>query len=62
MAAMAGLLGIELAKEGAYRLGDALRPATTADITRAWTLVSRASVSALALALLVVVARGFVSP
>jgi adenosylcobinamide-phosphate synthase len=62
MAAMAGLLGIELEKEGAYRLGDALRPADTADITRAWGLVSRASASALALTLLVVLARGFASP
>jgi adenosylcobinamide-phosphate synthase len=59
MAAMAGLLGIELEKEGAYRLGDALRPADTADITRAWTLVSRAAASALALTLLIVLVRGF---
>jgi cobalamin biosynthesis protein CobD/CbiB len=34
MAAMAGALGLTLAKRGAYRLGDG-RPATAADIGRA---------------------------
>jgi adenosylcobinamide-phosphate synthase len=58
MAVMAGLLGVELAKDGAYRLGDALRPIETRDITTAWGLVFRAAVSALALTLVVIIARG----
>lgn len=36
MAAMAGLLGVELAKPGAYRLGDAVRPVNAATIAEAW--------------------------
>ncbi|HVW30581.1 MAG TPA: adenosylcobinamide-phosphate synthase CbiB [Polyangiaceae bacterium] len=46
MAAMAGLLGVELAKTGHYVLGDAKRPVEPADITRAWRLVFIASFSA----------------
>ena len=50
MAAMAGLLGVRLAKEGHYALGDARRPLATTDITLAWRVVSIASLAALALA------------
>ncbi len=35
MSGMAGALGVELAKEGHYRLGDATRPLEPADVTRA---------------------------
>lgn len=35
MSGMAGALGVELEKEGQYRLGDATRPLEPADITRA---------------------------
>jgi adenosylcobinamide-phosphate synthase len=58
MAAMAGLLGVELAKENAYRLGDPLRPIETRDITAAWRLVLRATVLALFVAVAVLVVRG----
>ena len=44
MAAMAGLLGIELAKAGHYRLGDGGRPATAGDIQQAWRLTSLAAI------------------
>jgi adenosylcobinamide-phosphate synthase len=54
MAAMAGLLGVRLAKEGHYALGDARRPLATADITLAWRVVSIGSLAALALAALAV--------
>lgn len=59
MATMAGLLGVELAKDGAYRLGDALRPIETRDITEAWRLVLRASVGALLLTVAVRLAPGW---
>lgn len=56
MAAMAGLLGVRLVKEGHYALGDCGRGggALTPDrITAAWRLVSIASLGALGLAVLV---------
>jgi adenosylcobinamide-phosphate synthase len=52
MATMAGLLGIELAKEGHYRLGDPIAPARAADIDAAWRLVRVAALLAAALAVL----------
>jgi adenosylcobinamide-phosphate synthase len=58
MAAMAGLLGVELAKENAYRLGDPLRPIEARDITAAWRLVLRATVGALLVAVVVLLLRG----
>jgi adenosylcobinamide-phosphate synthase len=36
MAAMAGILGVELAKAGQYRLGEAIEPLVPAQIDRAW--------------------------
>jgi adenosylcobinamide-phosphate synthase len=58
MAAMAGLLGVQLSKENAYRLGDPLRPIETRDITLAWRLVLRATFLALFVAVAVLVLRG----
>lgn len=58
MAAMAGLLGVELEKGGHYRLGDALRAIETRDITAAWRLVSRASIGALGMTLLLLLLTG----
>ena len=58
MAAMAGLLGVELVKDDAYRLGDALRPIEARDITLAWRLVFRATVGALLDTVLVLLLRG----
>ena len=49
MAAMAGLLGVRLVKEGHYALGDARDALTTAKITAAWRIVSLASSLALGL-------------
>ena len=49
MAAMAGLLGIQLEKSGHYRLGDATRPIEARDITRAWRIVSGAAHASAAL-------------
>jgi adenosylcobinamide-phosphate synthase len=46
MAAMAGLLGVELAKVGHYRLGDPLRPLSPHTITAAWRLVTIAALLA----------------
>lgn len=43
MAAMAGLLGIQLEKRGHYALGDATRAIEANDITRAWRIVAAAS-------------------
>jgi adenosylcobinamide-phosphate synthase len=57
MAAMAGILGVELAKENAYRLGDPLRPIETRDITVAWRLVLRATILAMFGAVVVLVLR-----
>jgi adenosylcobinamide-phosphate synthase len=39
MAAMAGLLGVELEKQGHYRLGDRIEPLGTEKIDAAWRLV-----------------------
>ena len=52
MATMAGLLGIELAKDGHYRLGDASAPARAGDIDAAWRIVRVAALLAAALAVL----------
>ena len=52
MAAMAGLLGLRLEKEGHYALGDAGREPRAADIAAAWRIVSLASLGALLLATL----------
>jgi adenosylcobinamide-phosphate synthase len=46
MAAMAGALGCELAKEGHYRLGDPGEPLAPFHIDRAWRLVRAAAVLA----------------
>lgn len=46
MSAMAGLLGVELTKEGAYRLGDAIEPPCASTIHSAWRIVVLASVIA----------------
>jgi adenosylcobinamide-phosphate synthase len=51
MAAMAGLLGVELEKVGHYRLGDPSAPVGAPTIARAWRLTRLASVLALLLAL-----------
>ena len=47
MAMMAGLLGVRLAKEGHYALGDADEALSSKHITEAWKLASRASLLAL---------------
>jgi adenosylcobinamide-phosphate synthase len=46
MAAMAGLLGVELTKEGHYRLGDPLEAVVPAKIDSAWRVVVTASSAA----------------
>jgi adenosylcobinamide-phosphate synthase len=56
MAAMAGLLGIQLEKSGHYTLGDATRPIEARDITRAWRIVSSAAHASVALTALGLVA------
>jgi adenosylcobinamide-phosphate synthase len=58
MAAMAGLLGVQLEKDGHYALGDATRPLVLEDITRAWRLASTATLVAMALALIGLYAIG----
>jgi adenosylcobinamide-phosphate synthase len=58
MAAMAGLLGVALEKDGQYHLGDPLRPIESLDITRAWRLASRASLAALGVTVAVLVVKG----
>jgi adenosylcobinamide-phosphate synthase len=50
MAAMAGLLGVELAKAGHYRLGDARAELEPAQIDRAWRVVGAAGALGLVLA------------
>lgn len=50
MAAMAGLLGVELEKVGHYRLGDAEAPVTAATVGAAWRLVAVAFVLAFGVA------------
>lgn len=51
MAAMAGLLGVELEKVGHYRLGEPLHPVEPATVGRAWRLVVGAVGLATALSL-----------
>ncbi|MBI3768387.1 MAG: cobalamin biosynthesis protein CobD [Deltaproteobacteria bacterium] len=46
MAAMAGLLGVELEKEGHYTLGDPIEPLAVSKIDEAWHLVRLAAVFA----------------
>jgi adenosylcobinamide-phosphate synthase len=50
MAAMAGLLGVELEKVGCYRLGDAVSPVGRETIAAAWRVTSLAALMAAALA------------
>jgi adenosylcobinamide-phosphate synthase len=50
MAAMAGLLGVELEKAGSYRLGRGLAPASAASIAAAWRIAATAALTAAALA------------
>jgi adenosylcobinamide-phosphate synthase len=57
MAAMAGLLGVELAKPGHYRLGDATRTLDHTTIAAAWRVVGLAMLLAFALAALALWAR-----
>lgn len=52
MAAMAGLLGVQLHKRGCYTLGDGARAPGPHDLGRAWRIASRAAWIALAAALL----------
>jgi adenosylcobinamide-phosphate synthase len=56
MAAMAGLLGIRLEKQGHYALGDATRPIEPGDITRAWRIVVAAAYASVVLASLGLIA------
>lgn len=60
MAAMAGLLGIELEKVGHYRLGEPLRPVGAETIAAAWRIAALAALgaAAVAVALAVAVAGG----
>ncbi len=51
MAAMAGLLGVELEKVGHYRLGDRVEPLGAERIRAAWRIVSIAAVLAVGLSL-----------
>jgi adenosylcobinamide-phosphate synthase len=57
MAAMAGLLRVQLDKPGHYRLGDPSGPLTAATIDDAWHVVRIAAVIAAVLAVLTVAAR-----
>jgi adenosylcobinamide-phosphate synthase len=57
MAAMAGILGLELAKEGHYRLGDATEPLVPAKVDEAWCVVRLAAIGAVAAMSAVVGAR-----
>lgn len=56
MAAMAGLLGVRLEKQGHYALGDATRPIEAGDITRAWRIVAGAAYASVALTALGLIA------
>jgi adenosylcobinamide-phosphate synthase len=58
MAAMAGLLGVQLEKVGAYRLGDPLTPARPETIAAAWRIAELAAVLAAVLCGIVALARG----
>jgi len=57
MAAMAGLLGVALAKPGCYVLGDPRRAVGTGTIDAAWRLVRTAALVAAALALTLLLVR-----
>jgi adenosylcobinamide-phosphate synthase len=52
MAAMAGLLSVRLEKRGHYALGEATRPLSSADITRAWRIAWIASMAAAGVAMI----------
>jgi len=58
MAAMAGLLGVQLEKVGAYRLGDPLSPAGPETIGTAWRVAQLAAFLAAVLCGVVALARG----
>jgi cobalamin biosynthesis protein CobD/CbiB len=58
MAAMAGLLQVELAKAGAYRLGDPIRPLTVGCIDSAWRIAGIAFALAAAGAAAIVLGHG----
>jgi adenosylcobinamide-phosphate synthase len=58
MAAMAGLLGVELEKVGHYRLGDPVAPVGAATIARAWRVAWLAAALSLLLALSPILLRG----
>jgi adenosylcobinamide-phosphate synthase len=61
MAAMAGLLGVVLEKDGHYRLGDATRPTTRPLIDQAWAITRTAAViAAFASALLLLLRNALV--
>ncbi len=49
MAAMAGLLGVQLSKKNAYVLGDADEPLTASKVRQAWRIVVVVAVAAVAL-------------
>jgi adenosylcobinamide-phosphate synthase len=51
MATMAGLLGVQLTKPGAYTLGDAIVPVTATEIDQAWRLAASACAAMVLLAL-----------
>jgi adenosylcobinamide-phosphate synthase len=51
MATMAGLLGVQLTKPAAYRLGDAGAPVDATHVDQAWRLTTKAAVAMLLLAL-----------
>ena len=58
MAAMAGLLGVQLEKVGAYRLGDPLTPAGPETIGASWRIAGLAAAVAAVLCGIIAVARG----
>jgi adenosylcobinamide-phosphate synthase len=58
MAAMAGLLGVELEKVGHYRLGDPVAPVGAPTIARAWRVAWLAAALSLLLALSPLLLRG----
>ncbi|MBI4512148.1 MAG: cobalamin biosynthesis protein CobD [Deltaproteobacteria bacterium] len=58
MAAMAGLLGVELEKRGHYRLGEPIEPLDIAAIDGAWRVVLVGASLAAALVAVVIAARG----
>jgi adenosylcobinamide-phosphate synthase len=57
MAAMAGLLGIELAKEGHYRLGDPEVPLAPVMIAASWRIVTLAAALVALAALMILKGR-----